>query len=233
MGLTTRALHHERLHQLQRLLPQQLFLLLIVSVGRITRLIRYGVWIDYLGNPTLFEIFSALTFQSLRGSCPNRRCSTLLRALERLADVWILVPRLHHVLVDMRHEASEYQSGMDGPCVDTMVSVSTVELGRSVHVGCLALAISCPRMVLSFEIEVIQMDATHAMADGRKHDNPRFELWSARFDQSGKKKLDQQEVSQVIRAELHFKAIHRASFGACHYTCVGNEDVEATVMGQE
>jgi len=59
---------------------------------RITGFVGCRVWIEYAGDLALFEIFAALVFQSLRGSCPDRSRSTLLRALERLADIGVLVP---------------------------------------------------------------------------------------------------------------------------------------------
>lgn len=227
----TGTLSHERLHQLQRLLPQSLLLLLIIRIGSVAGLIRRGIVVDYARNLAFLKVFSTLNLQSLRSSCPDGGRSTLLRALARLADVGVFVPRLHHVLVDMCHETSEDESGMNRPCVYTLASVPTVEFGCAINVGCLALSLSHPRVVLSHEVEVIQVDAAHAMAGRRKHNNPRLEVWSARLDQSGKKKLDQQEVSEVVCAELRFEAICCASFRTCHYTCVGNEDVEAIMLG--
>ena len=141
MESRTNSLSHERLHQLQRLLPQSPLLLFIIRMRRITRLIRRGIGVDYTRNLAILEVLPALTIQSLSSSCPDCGCSTLLRAFERFADVRVLIPCLHRILVDVRHETSEDQTRMNRPCVYTLACVSTVEFSRTVDVGCLALAV--------------------------------------------------------------------------------------------
>lgn len=71
------------------------------------------------------------------------------------------------------------------------------------------------------------------MSDGGKYDDARIEIRRRSGFQTRMHKVQEKEVSQVVRAEMGLEAVLSASFRTSHNTSVGDEDIELRATAGE
>ena len=112
-------------------------------------------------------------------------------------------------------------SRMDGGGSNPAAAMARVERNRKKDVGCLRAAVGNPWVVRSaLEIGVFEIDVGEAVPRGCEIDQP--SAWSKKR----RNPVHQDEVAEVIRAELRFESIFGMTEWCRHDTSIGNDDIE-------
>src|ERR1700757_1189619 len=116
-------------------------------------------------------------------------------------------------------------SGMDGSGSNLPVAMARVERNCKKDVGCLRAAIGNPWVVRSaLEVGVFKIDVGVAVPRGCEIDQPSSGPEKRRYP------VDQDEVAEVIRAELCLESIFGMTEWCRHDASVGNDHIERLAL---
>ena len=117
-----------------------------------------------------------------------------------------------------------------GEGAHALVAQALVEPDGEQHVGGLGPAVGHPRVVgLALEVGIVEVDVAEAVAGRREQ----HDAGAAGGHQRGREQLDEQEVAEVVGAELHLEAVDGGALRAGHHAGVGDEHVEHRVVLDE
>lgn len=97
------------------------------------------------------------------------------------------------------------------------------ELGAEEHVGQLALLVRPPRVVRPLRVEVVEVDATGGVRQRREGDD----AGGRGLDEPGQQQAGEEEVAEVVDAELQLEAVLGLHARAGHDAGVVDEQVDA------
>src|SRR6476620_7632272 len=133
--------------------------------------------------------------------------------------------RLQLSRVEMPSKLGLDASRMDGGGANPAVAMARVERNRKKDVGCLRAAIGNPCVVRSaLEVGVLKVDAGVAVPRGCEVDQP--SAWSKKR----RNPVHQDEVAEMIRAELRFESIFGMTEWCRHDTSIRNDHIERFVL---
>src|SRR6266436_8460690 len=184
---------------------------------------------DDLADVAVLAILSADLFSGRYKASPDRSgCSLRDRlVLKRLpacccgffADS--IDRRLQVSRVEMPSKLGLDASRMDGGGANPAVAMPQVERYREKDVGCLRAAVGNPWIVRSaLEVGVLKIDVGVAVPCGCEVDQP--SAWSKKR----RNPVHQDEVAEVVRAELRFESIFGMTEWCRHDTSIGNDHIE-------
>ena len=116
-------------------------------------------------------------------------------------------------------------SRMDGGGSNPAGAMARVERNRKKDVGCLRAAVGNPWVVRSaLKVGVLKIDVREAVPRGCEIDQP--SAWSKKW----RNPVHQNEVAEVIRAELRFESIFSMTKWCRHDTSIGNDHIERCAL---
>src|SRR6476659_4945933 len=130
--------------------------------------------------------------------------------------------------VEMPSKLGLDASRMDGGGAHPAVAMPQVERYREKDVGCLRAAVGNPWVVRSvLEVGVLKIDAGVTVPCGCEVDQP--SAWSKKR----RNPVHQDEVAEVIRAELRFESILGVTEWCRHDTSIGNDHIKRFALLQQ
>ena len=129
---------------------------------------------------------------------------------------------------DVAGEFGFNNAGVDGGGANTAGAMPLVEFDGEENVGGFRAAVGDERIVRSaFETGIGEIDVGVAMSCGRKIDEA-----AARAEER-RDAIDEDEVAEMIGAELRFESVGGFAEGSGHHAGVGDDDVDRLAFGDE
>src|SRR5260370_35677535 len=112
-------------------------------------------------------------------------------------------------------------SRMDGGGANPAAAMARVERNRKKDVGCFRAAVGNPWVVRSaLEVGVLKIDVGEAVPRGCEIDQP------SSWPEKRRNPVHEDEVAEVIRAELRLESIFGMTEWCRHDTSIGNDHIE-------
>src|SRR5262245_20223812 len=161
---------------------------------------------------------------ALRNGLPLER--TLAFGGELLVD--LINQRLHAAGVYVAAEFSGNGAGMDRGGPNAARAMAPVKFNGEEDVGCLGAAIGDEGFIgCSLEIWIVEVYVRKAVAGGREIDQ------AAACAKQGRDAVDENEVAEVIGAELRLEAVARLRKRRGHDSGIGDDQVEGLAFSHE
>jgi hypothetical protein len=117
---------------------------------------------------------------------------------------------------------------MNGRCTNAASLMTAIELYGKENIGCFGPAVGHEGVVVSpFKVGIVEIDIGKPMSGRGQVYEP-----TSWFHQRSNA-IDENEVSQVIGAELRFEAVCGVSERSRHHACIGNDYVERPTVGHQ
>lgn len=170
---------------------------------------------------TIAQIQRALALKLLSQRRVHARRSALRNALHVPAHVGILAPRrlllLRHVNLQTCHDAT----WVERQAVEVLRGEASRDGVGEVDVGCFGLPVGDPGLVAGGfgEVEVVGPGWCYAVAEGGDGDDARAAVGSV-GEEEGFEEVEEEEVREVVCAELRFEVVGCRSLGGWPLRCV-------------
>ena len=124
-------------------------------------------------------------------------------------------------------------SGMNPKSMQSLRSIATLNLVCGPKICGLTCSVCSELDVGAVEVEVIEVGLCEAVCHGCEKDSTGWEVRRGGREEDRFEEVEEEEVREVVGAELCFKSVGGATFGAGHYSCVGDEDIECFGLGEK
>lgn len=162
-------------------------------------------------------MYAAVLVEAWLKSRPNGRGSALADIASSLVEVLQITGAAQRVRIETARDTSV----QNGPRVDRQAANfrSEVAIDRVAHpdIGDLGLGVRNQRVVRAFlEVHVVEAEFAEAVSGAGEGDDSARRVAGAGLREQGFEKTEQQEVAEVVAAELELVAVLGEAEGSCH-----------------